>query len=229
MRRRFVTRLAVAYGEAMRNREAIADDLERIIAAHYYGEDFELLSAVRAYRDSLPPPERDELGVVVLQRLLREDSIVEVLLCAVVEVPAAAPLLAAKLDRESAPSQTTRALLTALQQYRGDEVFAAVERFVDSDQEHEALQALARVDFRRSAPYLLRALRRDAQRDLCLHILHDRLKAVGREALAEDLRALAAHAGEDLGERVARALRAKPPPFNPMAEADIVFLLTVLA
>lgn len=213
----------------MRSREDIADDLERIITDHYYREDFELLSAVRAYRDALPLPERDELAAVVLQRLLREDSIVDVLLCAVVEVPSAAPLLAAKLDRESVPSQTTRALLMALQHYRGDAVFAAVERFVDSDQEHEALQALARVDFRRSAPYVVRALRRDAQLDLCLHILHDRLKAVGRAALAEDLRALAAHAGEGLGGRVERALRAKPAPFNPMAEEDIIFLLAALA
>ena len=212
----------------MRSREEIADDLDRIITAHYDREDFELLSAVRAYRDALPPPERDELGAVVLQRLLREDSIVDVLLCAVVEVPAAAPLLAAKLDRETVPSQTTRALLTALQHYRGDAVYAAVERFVDSDQEHEALQALARVDFRRAAPHMARALRRDAQLDLCLHILHDRLKAAGRAALADDLRALAAYAGAGLGARVARALRAKPAPFNPLTEEDIVFLLAVL-
>ncbi len=213
----------------MRSVTDIARELEDLIQDHYYREDFELLSAVRAYRANLEGAEADALREVVQQRIERECSIVDILLCSVVEVPAAAPLLAAQLAREDVPSQTTRALLTALQHYRGDEVFAAVARFVDSDQENEALQALARIDFALALPHFISALRRDQQLDLCLHILHDRAKHVGLPALAAELRQLVVQPAPELGGRLALALRAKRAPFNPFAEADLAILLAALA
>ena len=213
----------------MRSAQDIARELEDLIQEHYYREDFELLSAVRAYRANLAGEEVDALREVVLRRIVHDSSIVDILLCSVVEVPAAAPLLAARLAREDVPSQTTRALLTALQQYRGDEVFAAVARFVDSDQENEALRALARIDFARALPHFISALRRDQQLDLCLHILHDRGKLVGLPALAAELRQLVLQPAPELGVRLARALRAKRAPFNPFPEADLAVLLAALA
>lgn len=102
-------------------------------------------------------------------------------------------------------------------------------RFVDSDQENEALRALARIDFARALPHFISALRRDPQRDLCLHILHDRAKCVGLPALAAELRQLVVQPAPELGGRLALALRAKRAPFNPFAEADLAILLAALA
>lgn len=212
----------------MREEADIAAELDALIARHYYSEDFELLSALRAYRDGLAPAEQDTLCAVVLQRLFRDGSIVDVMLCSVVHVPSAASVLAAKLDREQQPSQLTRALLDALQHYHGDDVFAAVERFVDSDQEGEALQALARIDFARSAPHLVRALQKDHLLDRCLHIFHARMKRVGRAALSVELRSLALRTPAIAG-RLARALQAKRPPFNPLSDDDLAFLLEALS
>lgn len=212
----------------MKSRDDIARDLQELVARHYYSEDFELLSAVRVYRDGLAPAERDDLGAVALDRLFREGSIVDVLVCSVLDLPSAAPVLAARLDREHAPSQMSRALIVALQGHSGDDAFRAVERFLDSEQEHEALQALARIDFRRAAPYLLRALHDDHRLDLCLHILHDRRKRVGLDALGRDLRALAGPHPAHFRARVARALHAKEGPFNPFSDDERRDLLAAL-
>ena len=206
----------------MKSREQIGDELARLEAANYYSEDFEWLSAVRAYRDGLADGEVAHLQAVVLQRLLAEGSMTDILLCSLVEVPSAAPVLAAKLDRESVPSQLTRALITALQGYRGDDVFRAVARFVDSDQENEALRALARIDFARAMPFVARALQKLHQRDLVLHILHDRAKQVGVASLLLELRAFAAGWNDPgLASVIRLALTGKPEPYNPFTPDEL--------
>lgn len=212
----------------MKTEGQIAQDLVDLVGAHYYSEDFELLALVRAYRDGLDEVERERLCGVVLRRMLDEGSLVDILLCSLVHAPSAGSLLAARLDRETEPSQLTRALISALQHYEGDDVFRALARFVDSDQEREATQALARVDFPRAAPYVIRALRQDQHLDLCLHILRDRSLAKGLAALAADLAALAALDPAALPARLALALRSKRDRYNPFAEEEIVFLLAAL-
>lgn len=168
---------------------------------------------------------------VVMQRLLRDGSMTDILLCSVVVAPGAGSVLAAKLDRENVPSQLTRALIAALEHYRGDDVFRAVARFVDSDQENEALRALARIDFHRALPFVARALQKEHQADLVLHILHDRAKAgVGMEILALELRAFAAGWNDpDLVPRILRALRCKSEPFNPFSPDELNRLEVALA
>ncbi|MCS6771082.1 MAG: hypothetical protein NZ740_03545 [Kiritimatiellae bacterium] len=210
----------------MRTKEQIADELTRLEEANYYSEDFEWLSSVRAYRDSLCPEEQNLLAEIVASRLLREGSMTDVLMCSIIHVPSAGSVLAAKLDREVVPSQLTRALITALQHYRGDDVFRAVARFVDSDQENEALRALAKIDFHRALPYIARAARVEHQRDLVLHILHDRFKERGRlQELALELRAFAAGWQDpDFLGSIVRLLRCKPELYNPFREEEICFL-----
>lgn len=215
----------------MKQTAQIAEDLQQMESAHYYSEDFQWLSSVRAYRDGLAPAEQAALADVVMQRLLRDGSMTDILLCSVVDVPGAGSVLAAKLDRETVPSQLTRALIAALEHYRGDDVFRAVARFVDSDQENEALRALARIDFHRSLPFVARALQKEHQADLVLHILHDRVKArAGLEILAIELRAFAAGWNDpDLMPRLLRALRGKPEPYNPFSPEELRRLEAALA
>jgi len=214
----------------MKSREQIAGELARLEAANYYSEDFEWLSAVRAYRDGLSHEELAELRSVVLQRLLAEGSMTDILLCSLVEAPSAAPVPAAKLDRESVPSQLTRALITALQGYRGDDVFRAVARFVDSDQENEALRALARIDFARALPFIARALQKKHQRDLVLHILHDRAKQVGVASLLMELRAFSAGWNDPgLPALIRLALAGKAEPYNPFTPDALKQLMDGLA
>lgn len=205
----------------MKDRDAIAGELQTLIQRHYYSEDFELVSAVRAYQAGLSVPERDELRAVVLGRLLDEGSMVDILLCSVIDVPSAGPVLALKLDRESVPSQLTRALITALQAYPGEEAFRAVERFLDSDQEGEALAALARLDFHRALPYLARALMQEHARGPILHLLHARAKETGVPALALELQVAAAGLPGDFRAGVVRVLEAKTGDYNPFSPEDL--------
>lgn len=205
----------------MKDRQAIAAELQELIQRHYYSEDFELASAVRAYASGLAGPEQDELRAVVLGRLLDEGSMVDILLCSVIDVPSAGPVLALKLDRESVPSQLTRTLIAALQGYPGDDSFRAVERFVDSDQEGEALAALARLDFSRAWPYLVRAMDREHFHGPLLHMLHDRAKRVGVPALAVEINALARRGPGAVPGVLRRILAAKPPPYNPFTAEEL--------
>lgn len=214
----------------MKSSDEIQSDLEALEASHYYSEDFEWLSSVRAYRERLAVPERALLERVVLTRLLRNGSMTDILLCSIVPAPEAASVLAAKLDRESVPSQLTRALLSALQHYSGDDVFRAVARFVDSDQESEALRALARIHFHRALPFLARAIQKPHQGDLILHLLHERVKTIGLPGLVLELRVFAAGWHEpDLLERIRRALCGKAEPYNPFTADELRQLAAGLA
>lgn len=213
----------------MKTQEHIARELDELIQDHYYREDFELVASVRAYQEGLGPAERETLRAVVLRRLLDEGSMVDIILCAVVEVPSAAPVLALKLDRESVPSQLTRALITALQGYHGEEVFRAVERFVDSDQEGEALAALARIDFVRALPYLARALECDHHLGPILHILHARSRKVGVAALVLELQSGAARLPAGFRAGLRRALAAKQDDYNPFSGQELNRLRQELA
>lgn len=204
----------------MKTQATLAHELDELIQAHYYREDFELVSSVRAYLEELSLPERDELRAVVLRRLLDDGSMVDILLCSVVDVPSAGPVLALKLDRESVPSQLTRVLMTALQGYHGDEVFRAVERFVDSDQEGEALAALARIDFPRALPYVARALEREHHLGPVLHILHTRAKQVGVPALAVEVQASSARLPAGFRAGLRRALDSKQDAYNPFSATE---------
>ena len=219
----------MAYGGPVKTQAIIEQELSELIQAHSYSEDFELLSSVRAYQEGLSLAGRDELRAVVLRRLSGEGSMVDILLCSVVDVPSAGPILAGRLDQETVPSQLTRALMTALAACPGDASFRAVERFVDSDQEGEALAALARIDFSRALPYVARALDRAHFLGPVLHLLHARAKVVGVPALAEELRASTARLPAAFPDGIRRSLGAKSAAYNPFSEAERARLLDALA
>ncbi|MCO5044858.1 MAG: hypothetical protein M9963_07460 [Kiritimatiellae bacterium] len=213
----------------MKTADEILSDLQALDADNYYSEDFEWLSAVRAYRAGLSEGEGQFFREAVLRRLLMDGSITDVLLCSVDAIPEAATLLANKLNGESAPSQMTRALIEALRRCGGEEAFRAVARFVDSDQEGEALRALAAIHFVRALPFLARAMKKEYIRDLALHILHDRFRAVGMDALQRELLAFCAGWSDaELSERFCRALKCKDEPYNPFTVEEIATLTRAL-
>lgn len=212
----------------MKSRAQIADELVALVQRHYYSEDFELLSAARAYHEQLDPAEREALRDVVAGRLLQEGTLVDVLLCSALEIPEAAPRLASLLLREESASQMSRALIQALQHYGGDEAYRAVERFLDSEQESEALRALAAIDFVRALPHLARLLDQEHHLDTCLHILYERRKRVGLPRLLHELQAASALQPRLLRDRLRRSLRAKTGEYNPFSEADLRALEAIL-
>ncbi|HMO50167.1 MAG TPA: hypothetical protein PKE26_05550 [Kiritimatiellia bacterium] len=209
----------------MKTREQLESDVVQLVQSHYYSEDFELLSAFQAYVHGLSESEKNDVAGIAFSRLIHEGSMVDILLCSVVNVPSAAPVLAEKLNREPHSNQVTRALIAALKTYATDDAYTAVERFLDSDQELETLQALACIDFVRTLPYLVRLIRKEHVHGIALHILHDRSKAVGLDRLVEELRLSSATQSAGFRENLAKTLRSKKDPYNPFSEAEILRIL----
>jgi hypothetical protein len=207
--------------EAMRTLEQLAHELDEIIQSHYYAEDFELVAAVRAFHEPMAAGEKSRLSQIVLRRVVTDGSIVDVLLCGLVVVPSAAPVLVDKLNREPVTNQTTRVLIETLRHYPTDAAYEAVERFLDSDQEMEALRVLAAMDFARTLPLIVRRMRRASFDGLLLHILHDRARIVGLPGLIENLKSSSVTRRADFADELARVMRSKPGKYNPFSQPDI--------
>ncbi|MFH0907400.1 MAG: hypothetical protein V1929_01375 [bacterium] len=208
--------------------EQIARELADLIQHNYYDEDFQLLSEVRAYAASLSTDDREILRQVVAGRLADSQSIVDVMLCTVVHAPELVPSLVRMLDRQTNTSQLTRALMLALQRYGGSESFHAVERFLDSDQETEALAVLARIDFQRALPFVFRCLRKDHFLDACLQILFERKKAIGFHDLVDELRTCTALGSASVRERLRLSLTVKKDEYNPFTADEVRTLLAAI-
>ena len=137
--------------------------------------------------------------------------------------------LAEELDRQSEPNQHTRSLLSALRAQKGSaRAFQAVERFVDSSQEMEALRALAAIDFPSARAHLRQALGRDDLLETCLHLFAERARRDGLPALLEDLRAIAGASPSWIRPRLDIMLtRLKTPETQPLLPAECAALLTL--
>lgn len=203
----------------------ITKEIDQLVQSHYYSEDFELVSSLRAYVDSLLAGEREHARQVVLKRLLDEGSMVNILLCSVIDVPSAVPILAGMLDREPVSNQVTRSLITALRMYQTADAYNAVERFVDSDQEMEALEALADIDFRRTIPLLVRAMKKEYFHGNLLHILHRQAKRAGLDGLIGVLRESSAIRTARFKDDLQQLLASKKEPYNPFTESAIRHIL----
>lgn len=212
----------------MRAREQLTAELQDLVASHYYREDFELAASARAWHDQLPADDSAQLRAIVLERLTREPTLVELYLVQAMRLAEAAPALVAWLDREQAATPVSRALMAALPAGAGDAAYRAVERFVDSDQEWEALRALGRLDFPRTRSRLLSAARRDSHLDLALHMLHDRRKELGWPAFAAETRAWFTTCPPADRSRLQRVLQAKSDSFHPFPAAERAELLAWL-
>ena len=210
----------------MKDQDTIASDINAIVQSHYYSEDFELVSSIRAYADRLSRDESDILEQVVLQRLMHDGSIVDVLLCSVIKVPSAVPILARRLQEEDTSNQITRTLISALRTYSNDEAYTAVERFIDSDQEMETLQALAQIDFVRTLPVMARLMQKDHYQGVVLHIVYDRMKTVGMDQLIGELTSSTVTTSANFRESLAKSLKSKKEPYNPFSEPEIMRIIS---
>lgn len=209
----------------MKSAPEITQEIEQIIQSHYYSEDFELVSSLRAYIDGLAAGEREHVRTLALKRVMGEGSMVDILLCTVIDVPSAVPVLAAKLEREPVSNQVTRTLIAALRNYRTADAYHAVERFVDSDQEMEAIEALADIDFRRTIPLLVRLMRKEHYHGNLLHVFHRHARRLGIPALMNELRESSATRSGRFKDDLRMVLASKKDPYNPFTDEEIRLML----
>jgi hypothetical protein len=205
----------------MATKDEMNEAIERLVRAHYYDEDFQLLSSFQAYASGLSGGEHDDLAELAFERLVRDGSLVDIILCSVVDVPSAVPVLAEKLSRETQTNQITRTLIAVLGRYATDDAYVAIEPFLDSDQEMEALQALARIDFVRTLPSIVRRMKKDHYAGAVLQMLHERIKKAGLPKLIDDLRSSSATQSAGFSGLLEKTLRAKDAAYNPLSAAEI--------
>jgi len=212
----------------MKSADEIAADVNRLVEEHYYSAPHELKWAVTGYADGLSDGEQKLLRRHVLHRLEGEPTIVDVILASCLQVPESVPLLTAALSRESVTSQLSRAMMGVLARYPEEASKRAIERFIDSEQEQEALALLARMDFERAVPHLQRALSKEHLADSCLHIFAERKKSVGLARLATDLRDSLLQGRHRLRERLKEVLTSKAGDYNPFTPEELDVLLSTL-
>jgi hypothetical protein len=212
----------------MKTLTEIEDEIEKLVNDHYYSEDFELVSSMRAYYDAKPADEKTLIEQVVMKRLCRDGSVVDFLWCSIVPIPSAVPILVERLNRESYSSQLSRTLIIALSRYSSDEGYRAVERFLDSDQEMETLDALAEIDFRRSLPAMARIMKKEHSHRIIVHMLYRQMKKCGMEKLLDDIQQSSATRNPAFPENIRKTLRSKEGAYNPFSESDIQHILTAV-
>lgn len=171
----------------VKSEETLSKELDELIERNYYSEEWELRSAAQVYYDALDEPERAVFDRMFFDRIKADPSVSNVSISSSFRIPDLGPVLAAELNRHKKASYASRNLMYGLKPYRDDASFAAVERFVDSEQEIEALRLLGHMNFLRALPHIRRALKKDALLEICLHIFQDRKRDVGLETLIADM------------------------------------------
>jgi hypothetical protein len=204
--------------------EQIEGELDRLLESQYYAEDYELRALLGQFANRMEPHDLVHFHTIALRRLQEDPSILTVALCAATTIPGAERELCSLLDRQSETSMLTRAILATLARYGDTASFDSVVRFLDSDQELEALQCLGRVDFQRTLFFLIQAARRKHLRDVCLHILQGRRKTVGLANLTTELVAYAKSVRSPVRRRLSRVLHCKEGSYNPFSEEEIAVI-----
>jgi hypothetical protein len=205
----------------MKTRADIEQELERLVVQHYYSEDYELEWAAKSFFDGLSQAEQELFEGVMIERLSGQPGLVEITLATRLHLPSLTPFLVSLLDQETSSSSTSRALIAALARNADVQAYAAVERFLDSEQEGEALACLARMDFHRTLPYLRRAVQQEHLHNFCLHAMHDFMVQAGIEALREALQKMVEPEGAALARHVRKILTSKAGAFNPFTEEEL--------
>ena len=212
----------------MQSYQEVEAELDRLIERHYYAEDYELRWALHHWQDALPREEQHHYHEIALRRLGDDPSIMSVVLCSASRIPEAVPMLTALLQQQTETSVLTRAILDTLERYGDPSAFSTVERFLDSDQEIEALQCLAKLHFARALFFIIRSARRPHLRDVGLQILHDRKKDVGLDGVIEELNGFMARTRLPVKRRVRQILGCKKEPYQPFAALEIEAVLNQL-
>lgn len=209
----------------MKSDGEIEAELERLLLQHYYSEEFELQAAVTAWRMDCDPEEQAGLDRIFHRRFLSDPSLVHISLARCFSGADLEALLVEQLNFQSDGGQKARMLLVALRPYRSPQAAEAVERFLDSSLEMEALHALAEVDWSCATKHLPRLLRKDGMVETCLHVLHEHRKRVGWAMFLADVRPLAGPDPAWMAQRFASMFAIKTPdkiPFTPAEQKEIL-------
>ncbi len=202
--------------------------LDRLSERHYYAEEWEFQAAARAWYEDLDPSARARFPQVLWGRVERDPSVTNASLCVVFPFPELEAPLAAALSRQPVTSHLTRSLIAALQWQRGTAAFRAVERFVDSAQEMEALLALVRIQPGRAVPFMRRAVMEDRLIETCLHAVAQLRATTGLPAVVEHLQAVCAGGDARLLRRVRAMFTIKTAENSPFPPDEIQHILNAL-
>ena len=202
--------------------------LDRLSEQHYYAEEWEFQAAARAWYETLEPADRDRFPQVLWERVERDPSVTNASLCVVFPLPELEGPLAAALSRQPSTSHLTRSLIAALQWQRGPSAFRAVERFVDSAQEMEALLALVRIHPGQAVPFMRRAVMEDRLIETCLHAMAQVRATSGLAAVVDHLRAVCAGGGARVFRRVRAMFTIKSAENSPFPPDEIRHILDAL-
>jgi hypothetical protein len=206
----------------------IEADVERLIAAHYYSEEHELEWASKQYYGELDEAGKQAFEGVMMRRLTGAAGLADVSVCSRLGAASLTAPLAALLNRQADAGAISRAVLVALMRQPDEQAYEAVERFLDSELEGEALQVLTRMNFRRALPHLRWAIQKEHLHNFCLHAMHDEMKHVGMEALLESVKLLVEPDRSMLSEHMKKILGSKVGDFNPFTESELAELGAVL-
>lgn len=212
----------------MKTRETIEAEIERMVAGHYYSEDYELEWSAKTYYDGLSEAEQELFQGVMIARLTGDAGMADISIVTRLGVAAFTPHLAALLDRQAHSSAMSRALLAVLSHQPDEQAYVAVERFLDSELEGEALTCLARMNFHRTLPQLRWAMQKAHLHNFCIHALHEFKQHLGMEALVKAVKQLVEPDADALGPHLAKILRSKSGAYNPFSPEEIEELLAVL-
>lgn len=199
-----------------------------MVHGHYYSEDYELEWAAKSYFESLRPDERGVMESVLIRRLSGPSGIADVSMCTRLGLPALTPFLVARLEKEDDSSTVSRAILAALSNQPDEQAYSAVERFIDSELEGEALQCLARINFRRAMPHMRMAIQKDHLHNYCLHAIHEFVRREGVQSGAEVLREIIEPNEEWLARHTEKILMSKQGRFNPFSDQELAYLMATL-
>ncbi len=205
----------------MKTDDQMEADLHAMIQGHYYSEDYELEWAAKNYYDELAAREKQSFENLLYRRLSSNPDLSAVTMCARLGLVALAPMLAGLLEEESATSAMSRALLQAISHIPGEAAYESVERFMDSEQEGEALLCLTRMNFGRALHHLRRAMRKGHLHNFCLHALHAHYKKVGRTVFRFDLARLVEPDPKQFKPHLKKILLSNRGAFNPFEAAEL--------
>lgn len=212
----------------MKSRADLAAELDRLVASHYYSEASEIRGAVLVWEQQLEDREKLLLRELLLDRLASDPSLVEVVLVSAWHIPEAVPHLVKILQREQRTSQLSLFTMHVLHQYEGGEVYEAIERFLDSDQESEVLTWLSRQDYARTIPYLQRALRKSSMVNACLHAFYERRKRIGFERFMTEFKEHFINGSKEQRVCLRQVLSSKQGEYNPFVEKELGLMLSLI-
>lgn len=211
--------------------ESIQTAIDDLAKRMYYSEEHEIHWAARELLESVPPEDLPRFQETFLKRLQEDPSVGNIFFAGSFGFPEAAPLIAELLRDEKEVSNLTRTMMYVLAIIGRDNpaarAYEAIEPYLDSTQEQEALQFLTRLDFERSLPHLRAALRVDDHLKNCLHIFHAQRREFDFETLCSNITMLVG-TDPDLHHRFKLTLTIQQDPYNPFTQDERIQLLQLL-